>query len=163
MYHSSLTFVFLSTLCMIVSSSPDIPLVHTTSGMLQGFSPYPNVNAYLGIPYALPPVGDLRFAPPQPVVSNHTSLLYATQNSAGCFQIAYEAPFQDKTAGAAESEDCLSINVWKPAQNRGLLPVLIWLYGGGFTEGANSLQEYNGIRFVAEQKNIILVSIKSVS
>ena len=146
-----------------VSCSQDVPIVSTTVGMLKGFSPYPKVNAYLGIPFAMPPIGNLRFAPPQPLMTNHSSVVDATQYSSGCYQITLLSPFADKSPGTAESEDCLTMNVWKPAQQKQPLPVLIWLYGGGFTEGSNSEQQYNGVTLVAEQNDIILISIKCVS
>ena len=163
MRHQIFTFSLLFGLFISANGSSNTPLVHTASGILQGFSPYPNVNAYLGIPYALPPVGNLRFAPPRPIVPNSSTILDATQNSAGCYQVMYLSPFADKSSGPAESEDCLSINIWAPAQKTSPLPVLIWLYGGGFGSGANSLQIYNGVRFVAEQNDVMLVAIKWVS
>ena len=144
----------------IVSCSQDALMVNTTVGILKGFSAYPQVHAYLGIPFAMPPVGSLRFAPPQPNIANRSSVLDATQESSGCYQIMYLSPFADKSTGTAESEDCLSINIWKPAQQKQLLPVLIWLYGGAFVSGSNSEPQYNGVKLIAEQNDIILVSIK---
>ena len=144
----------------IVSCSQDVPIVNTTIGMLRGLSPYPQVYAYLGIPFAKPPVGNLRFAPPQLNIANRSAVLDATQDSPGCYGITRLSPFADKSPGAAEAEDCLSINIWKPAQQTDLLPVLIWLYGGGFAQGSNSNPQNNGVQFVTEQNDIILISIK---
>lgn len=53
-----------------------------------------------------------------------------------------------------------NITQWKPAQSSGLLPVMIFLYSGGFTEGANGLFQYDGVQFVAEQKDIIVATLK---
>lgn len=114
----------------------DVPNVNTTSGVFKGFSPYPIVNAYLGIPFARPPVGKLRFAPPKAFVPKDNAVQDATLIKPGCYQVLHTSAWADKGNGISESEDCLSINVWKPAeQGKELLPVLIWLYPGGFGQG----------------------------
>ncbi|MBV9941206.1 MAG: carboxylesterase family protein, partial [Solirubrobacterales bacterium] len=97
------------------------------------------VNEWLGIPYAAPPVGDLRWQPPQPPTP-WTTTLAATAFGSEC----------TTTTGTAGSEDCLFVNVWAPsnATSTSNLPVLVHIHGGGFTGGNgnsdNSLLAGNG-------------------
>ena len=180
---SSLTSLLLLSLSL-TSNCQQVPTVKTTSGLLRGFTPYPNVFAYLGIPYAQPPIGDLRFAPPQPFrVNNASTTIDCFSVSPGCFQLGFISAFSDRETGIAESEDSLSINIvrskqapqllaeretdaevqWKPTDSNKPLPVMIFLYGGGFTSGANGMFQYSGVEFVAEQKDIIFATIKSAA
>ncbi len=95
----------------------------TEGGAVQGTTQN-GVRAYKGIPYARPPVGALRFRPPQPAAA-WEGVLAANQFGPVCPQLAAG----NKVIG---SEDCLRINVWTPARTaRTLLPVMIWLHGGG--------------------------------
>src|SRR4051812_43331238 len=83
------------------------------------------VRRWLGVPYGEPPVGDLRWRPPQPV-KPWTGVVDATRFGADPPQ----APLALSRAGRCD-EDCLNLNVWAPADARGL-PVLVWIFGGGF-------------------------------
>lgn len=110
-----LSTCFLLLSLLLPSNCQQVPIVNTTSGLLRGFSPYPGVHAYLGIPFAEPPIGDLRFTPPQPFkASNATVDCYDV--TPGCFQLNYITAFSDRSTGTAESEDMLSINVVCPSQ-----------------------------------------------
>jgi carboxylesterase type B len=135
-------------------------VVNTTSGRFRGFSPYPGVEAYLGLPYAAPPVGPLRWQPPQPYTSTSPNIINATEPYPGCYQILFNTALNDKVTGARESEDCLLLSVWKPANHKPSqarkLPVLIWIYGGGFAQGNSNPEDGNN--FVSRQKDIIVVS-----
>ena len=158
-------YVLATATCLLVqathSRQADVPAVNTTSGIYQGFSPYPSIHAYYGIPFAAPPVGDLRFAPPQPYTPSDSFTKDATEIKPGCFQVVYTNLGLDKISSISESEDCLTLNVWAPAERSGkALPVLIFLYGGGFAEGSSGLPIYSGIPFVSEQKDVIFVSLK---
>jgi len=153
-------------LCCILTflgfaSAQIVPTVSTSSGLLRGFLPQPNVAAYLGIPYASPPTGPLRFAPPQPYRSaNNASVLDCYHFSPGSFQIDYATAFG--AIGTPQSENMLTLNIWAPAKTskrQGLLPVLIFLYGGGFTQGSTAQIGYNGQDLVAEHNDMIFVTI----
>lgn len=107
----SLSCLLLSSL-FLTGNCHKVPIINTTSGVLRGFTPYPNVHAYLGIPYAQPPVGELRFAPPQPFkVDNASGPRDCYASSPGCFQLTYITAFSDRSTGTAESEDMMSINI----------------------------------------------------
>ncbi|MBN2169541.1 MAG: carboxylesterase family protein, partial [Actinobacteria bacterium] len=104
------------------------------SGKRQG-----EVISYLGIPYASPPTGKLRWTPPQPV-SPWSKTKACNKFGPACPQI--KSKFYDV---GPTSEDCLYLNVWVPERRSGSeFPVLVWLHGGGFTTGAGSQDLYNG-------------------
>ena len=113
------------------------------------------VVAFKGIPYAQAPVGDLRWRAPQPVAP-WSAVRDATQYGADCMQ----KPFGGDAAplGATPAEDCLYINVWRPA-NAGTkpLPVMVWLHGGGFVNGGASPATYSGSALA--KQGVILVSL----
>jgi len=100
--------------------------VHTTSGPVCGITTSGGLNEWLGIPYAAPPVGSLRWQPPQPPASWATTL-QATQFRSECVQGTAASP--------AGSEDCLYLNVWRPADSSTNLPVMVHIHGGGFFNG----------------------------
>lgn len=120
-------------------------VVETTSGEVHGFvnSTTPEVRTWLGIPYAEPPLGYLRFASPVPK-SREVDPIYATQWKPSCMQTwsnestiyTQEVP-QFLTSGSS-SEDCLYINIWAPkveSLSGGKVPVFVYIPGGGFTGG----------------------------
>lgn len=117
----------------------------------------PSVLSCLGIPYAAPPVGSLRLRPPQPAVP------WAGTRRAFDFGPAPIQPGQDPLetglpglAPAACAEDCLTVNVWTPGAGR-RLPVMVWVYGGGYSTGGSGLATYDGGRLAAEQ-DVVVVS-----
>src|SRR6185503_9727961 len=138
----------------------DLTTVTTDAGTVSGAPPSGGVTAYLGIPYAAPPVGDLRWRPPQPVVrwdgvrkADHfgTSCM---QNQAGS-RLPWTEEFM--TQGPI-GEDCLFLNVWTAAKNgTAKLPVMFWIYGGGFNEGSSSVAVYDGTELA--KKGVIVVSV----
>ncbi|KAJ7863730.1 Alpha/Beta hydrolase protein [Mycena olivaceomarginata] len=133
--------------------------VHTTSGILRGIE----TNGLLtlkGIRFAQPPTGPLRWEPP--VAFTSATFQNATVLGPSCvqqFPFATAAIDQQlfNTPPALENEDCLFLNVWAPAQVQKKLPVLIWIYGGGFAFGTAGMSEYDGAS-IASNQNIVVVS-----
>ncbi len=109
------------------------------------------IESFKGIPYAAPPVGDLRWMPPQPV-SRWDRTRDATQFGNECMQ----APLMGGGMSMRVSEDCLFLNVWRPANAR-KAAVMVWIYGGAFASGATSTPLYNGASFARD--GVIFVSV----
>ncbi len=122
----------------------------TISGLQEG-----GVRVFLGVPYAAPPVGDLRWREPQPV-HPWTEVRPCVKYGASCPQ-----PRQDWTGQldvGEMSEDCLYLNVWTPARSQeDRLPVMVWIHGGAFRTGSGSLPIYKGIRLAG--KGVVVVTI----
>jgi para-nitrobenzyl esterase len=112
--------------------------------------------AFLGLPYAVPPVGDLRWKAPRPALS-WTGIRDATKFGARCEQwhIWDDYIFQD----AGQSEDCLFVNVYTPADAKpaSKLPVMVWIHGGGFIAGAGSEPRYSDSPLV--DRGVVLVTL----
>ncbi|MBP1598691.1 MAG: Carboxylesterase, type, partial [Acidobacteria bacterium] len=109
-----------------------VPVVRVDSGQLQGVVD-DGVVSYKGIPFAAPPVGELRWRPPQRVTP-WTGVRRAAEFGSDCMQ----GRFGPLPAQGGPSEDCLFLNVWRPASAAAgaRLPVMVWIYGGGFTGGS---------------------------
>jgi para-nitrobenzyl esterase len=114
------------------------------------------VKAFLGLPYAAPPVGDLRWKAPEPA-AKWKGARDATKFGAHCAQgrVFDDMVFQD----AGPSEDCLFLNVYAPADstNKSKLPVMFWIHGGGYSGGASSEPRHNGD--FMPLKGVVLVTI----
>ncbi|KEQ80927.1 carboxylesterase [Aureobasidium pullulans EXF-150] len=147
--------------------------VNTTSGLIVGHASYnrSQVSEYLGIPYAQPPLGSLRFAAPKKFKS--TQLLNASASSPDCpANIGPPSTYPGLTTTGrrvymnfvdqvnnSQSEDCLTLNIWtKASSNSSSKPVLLWIHGGRYTiPGSNSLF-YRG-EYLADQEDVIIVTI----
>lgn len=116
--------------------------VETQQGMVTGLAD-DDVYRWLGIPYAAPPVGSLRWRAPQPP-STWSGERQATAFSAASWQSSEYCQQLGGGDPGRFSEDCLHLNVWSPAQREAPLPVMVWLHGGGFTIGAGGLPPYDG-------------------
>lgn len=137
-------------------------LVTDTSGRTYaGFYPSSTVQAFLGIPYAQPPVDSLRWKSTKPLeyAPPGGELVDASKFGNSCYQFRYMAFTRDPAMGeeivkwtdiqTQESEDCLSVNIWSPVRRKGknekvLLPVMVWIHGGVHQEGGSSIpSQYN--------------------
>ena len=133
-------------------------VVRVDSGELQGVVD-DGVASFKGIPYAAPPVGELRWRPPQPPAP-WTGVRPAAEFGADCMQGRFGPP---PAAGApgppASSEDCLFLNVWRPASatSGAKLPVMVWIHGGGFVFGSGSFPMTSGAQFA--KHGVVLVSL----
>jgi len=131
---------------------PFLPLVvRTTGGMVDG-QVGPISREFLGIPYAAPPVGALRWAPPQPA-AQWKGLRDASQPGRDCAQKGTPASGVISTSTA---ENCLVLNVYTPVRASRPLPVMVWIHGGAFLGGAGSI--YDGQR-IAEMGHVMVVTI----
>ncbi len=144
------------------------PIVNTRNGMVQGLS-VAGLNEFLGIPYAAPPVGALRWQPPQPA-ARYIGVLQATQFGSACPQVA--TPFGTPSL----NENCLFLNVYTPSvsspgksgnarpgrpnptdpRNGGKLPVMVFFHGGDFIVGAGSLYDPTSLVL---NGNVIVVTV----
>jgi para-nitrobenzyl esterase len=113
-----------------------------------------DVAVFFGVPYAKPPLGNLRFAPPQPLAFFPTQPFLATNNSIACEQATPSVAY---TPTPLLTEDCLILNVWAPREpTPGRRPVMVWIHGGGGVSGNSN--PYKGIEAV-EQSGIVLVTV----
>ncbi len=144
-----------------LSQSP-APIVKIDSGELQG-GVTDGVVSFKGIPFAAPPVGELRWRPPQPV-ARWMGVRQATEFGADCMQGRFGPPpaaAQGAPTPRMPSEDCLYLNVWRPedptARN---LPVMVWIYGGGFTGGSSASPNTSGIGFARQGAVLVAMNYR---
>lgn len=137
---------------MPAAAQPAGPTIRTENGSVRGEAAE-GVESWKGIPFAAPPVGPLRWRAPQPA-ANWSGVRDATRYSPDCMQ----KPFPSDAAplGTTPAEDCLYANIWRPAGAKGRLPVLVWIYGGGFVNGGASPPTYAGANMA--RKGVVFVS-----
>ena len=129
--------------------------VTTADGAVQGITLPGGIHAFQGVPYAAPPVRDLRWQPPQPV-ERWTGVRRADRFAAQCMQMRVFDDMVFRNSGV--SEDCLYLNVWTPSpQATSRLPVLVYFYGGGFVGGDGSEYRYDGESLA--EKGIVVVTM----
>ena len=150
----------------LAACTAKLPVVKVEGGLLQGVpSEDPSVIVFKGIPYAAPPVGELRLQPPQDVIpwegvrecSAFSAIAPQPGNAPGTFygEEFYWMPQPE------QSEDCLYLNIWAPAKAVGkkgaALPVAMWIHGGAFVNGYGFEVSMDGDKWA--QKDVILVTI----
>jgi para-nitrobenzyl esterase len=136
--------------------------VQVSGGLIQGIPGQdPAVTVYKGVPYAAPPVGDLRWKAPQPVkpwkgvrkADHFGDICMQNPLAPGSF---YQIEFYQTPQSM--SEDCLSLNLWTAASSAGeKRPVMVWIHGGGWVEGSGSLDSFNGEALA--KKGVVIVTI----
>lgn len=128
--------------------------VATDTGKVAG-AVQDGIDSWKGIPFATPPVGPLRWSPPQPAVK-WDGVLNATEYKNDCMQLPF--PSDAAPLGTPPAEDCLYANVWKPANaaKGKKLPVIVWIYGGGFVNGGSSPPTYSGANLA--RQGVMVVS-----
>jgi para-nitrobenzyl esterase len=130
--------------------------ITTSRGAIRG-SDDGGVAAFKGIPFAAPPVGDLRFRAPQPVKS-WSGVRDCTAFSAVAPQLVPPGGGILPRQVEPQSEDCLYLNVWTPAADAGKRPVMVWIHGGGFTGGSGSSAWYSGAN-LARRGDVVCVTV----
>ncbi|MGC2620593.1 MAG: carboxylesterase family protein, partial [Acidobacteriaceae bacterium] len=154
----NLILAALCTSCMAfsISAHADNLTVKTDKGKVQGkLSADGQVRDFLGVPYAAPPVGPMRWKPPQPA-AKWSGVHEATNFGDRCIQTN---PFPDMVyRDPGQSEDCLSLNIWTPAKDKkAKLPVMVWIYGGGYVAGTTSEPRQDGEHLA--HKGVVVVSM----
>jgi para-nitrobenzyl esterase len=157
----SISLVFTAGLAFLVlfqaksNAQSSSPTVSTSSGVVRGVTEG-DVSSFKGIPYAAPPVGAFRWRPPQPVTP-WKGALDASKFGPNCAQAGWGA--KPGTIAEGSSEDCLYLNIWKPANSiaSAKLPVMVWIHGGGFTGGSGSSPQNYGDALT--RQGVILVNI----
>src|SRR5512133_3071001 len=143
------TALLLISICALVFAQAPPP-VKVDGGLLQG-TVEDGLAVYRGIPFAAPPVGDLRWRAPQPA-TRWDGVRQAAKFAPSCVQGG------GRGGPPQGNEDCLYLNVWTPAKSaRDRVPVLVWIYGGGFSGGATSIPTYSGEQLA--KKGVVLVSV----
>lgn len=156
---------FLLLFLVWTTNSQQLPdVIQTSCGPIKGSPLSVNgrgVYQYLGIPYAVPPVGDLRFRKPKPI-QQWSQTLIANRMPPACIQYAsYNFPWRDTQSN--KSEDCLYLNIWVPDIKskkcyKPKIPVMFWIYGGGFAYGSIRMPVYDG-RALAAEGGVIVVTV----
>lgn len=166
---SNFTMIIFHTLVLLSLYTPQLIMgivVNTPSAIIRGKYVHDDntmVRAFLGIPYAKPPLGNLRFKRPEPLKRPRLlkRVLEAKALPPACPQYSTNPyPFYDNSS--KKSEDCLHLNIWAPKSRLGFraskLPVMFWIHGGGFFVSSSRVDFFDG-RTLANRGNVIVVTI----
>ncbi|HJQ70274.1 MAG TPA: carboxylesterase/lipase family protein [Blastocatellia bacterium] len=155
---SLLAAALLAALCVLnfnsaASSANDV--VRVEGGQISGTNT-DGVRSYKGIPYAAPPVGEMRWRPPQPVRA-WEGVRQCTEYGPDCPQAPYPQASLYYSPPRTQSEDCLYLNVWTAARAGEKRPVMVWIHGGALTRGSGATRTYDGAAFA--KKGVVLITI----
>ena len=137
-------------LVALLASCAELPFeqVKVNEGILEGYVE-DGMRVFKGVPFAAPPIGDLRWKAPQ-AAESWEGVREAREYA--------PAPMQGGNPAGGKSEDCLYLNIWSPAESsKDKLPVLVWIYGGGFSFGSTAEPVYDGSKLA--KKGVVMVSI----
>ena len=149
----SFTSLALAVLMTLVPVSPPHPYAQVVQGRLIGRQA-DRVDSFRGIPFAAPPVRALRWMPPQ------APALWAGDRDAGSVGAICVQALANGDPGVGpppSSEDCLTLNVWTPAERAGTLPVMVWIHGGGYNNGSGTAALYDGANLA--RRGVVVVTI----
>jgi para-nitrobenzyl esterase len=134
----------------------DAATVQISSGQVQGVT-RDGVTAFLGIPYAAPAVGAARFELPR-APEQWDGIRAATEHGPTALQSDYPEPIGSiLPSSVSPGDDYLNVDIWTPDTRAAGLPVMVWIHGGAFVRGANSVQTYDGTAFARD--GVVLVGI----
>lgn len=145
-------FLLVIVCCIAAANAGSIAAetVITNFGPVKGVeSRDESIEVFKGIPYAAPPVGELRWRPPQPA-EKWTELR-------ACDQFGSRSLQRKEQSAGDQSEDCLYLNVWTPRERVPRRPVMVWIHGGGFTQGSGHQPGYDGTQLA--KRGVVLVTI----
>lgn len=148
-------FAALLAVVLLSAGSPaaaEAPAVRVVEGQAQGVDE-DGVAVFKGLPYAAPPVGPLRWRPPQPPAA-WAGVRDASAYGADCVQ--KRGGWDSTQSKLPVSEDCLTLNVWAPSKAAGL-PVMVWIHGGGFTMGSGSQPLFDGGKLA--RRGVVVVTL----
>ncbi len=162
--------VFIAITCQLAAAaSAPVPthIVATETGRVQGLLDH-GVSAFKGIPYAKPPIGELRFMAPEPVEA-WDAVLDATDYGASAMQMynrggdtdlsrQIATVFTTESEKKTDNEDSLFLNVWTPAPDDRKRPVMVWFHGGGWAYGSGSWPVYDGTN-LANKGDVVVVTV----
>lgn len=146
----NIIFLLIAALALSISACSQLEpgQVKVEGGIIQGMDA-DDLTIFKGVPFAAPPVGDLRWKAPQ-AVEKWQGVKQTTEYA--------PSPMQGGNPPSGKSEDCLYLNIWTPAKSANeKLPVLVWIYGGGFSFGSTAEAVHNGEHLA--RKGVVLVSI----
>lgn len=147
---AGLALALVATVGLGSASASSSRVVQTTAGTVQGVAKS-NHRVFNGIPYAAPPVGNLRWKPPQPAAA-WNGVRDVSKPGSDCVQTAVAW----RPAAASTDEDCLYLNVWTPRQSKGGKPVAVWFHGGGSINGAG--RDFEPVAMVT-QGDMLVVTV----
>jgi para-nitrobenzyl esterase len=132
----------LALAAVLSSGSAVAQTIAVDGGRIDGITLQSGVSAWLGVPFAAPPLREQRWKPPQPVVP-WRGTYHADRTAPECLQPLRGSRQNHYFGNEASSEDCLYLNIWAPKTAR-KAPVVVWIYGGGFNIGSGSMANYSG-------------------